>query len=42
MAEGDAAAVDRLVARAHQVPPARVERVEVEPTGEFDGFDVRV
>jgi acylphosphatase len=45
VAEGDATAVDRLVAWAHQGPPAaRVERVEVEPgepAGDFDGFDVR-
>ena len=46
VAEGDSAAVDRLIAWARRGPPAaRVERVEVEPgepTGEFDGFDVRV
>jgi acylphosphatase len=45
VAEGESAAVDRLIAWAKQGPPAaRVERVEVqpgEPTGEFDGFDVR-
>lgn len=45
VAEGDGAAVDRIIAWAHQGPPAaRVERVETEaaePTGEFDGFDVR-
>ena len=45
VAEGDPAAVDRLTAWARQgLPAARVERVEVEPaepTGGFDGFDVR-
>jgi acylphosphatase len=46
VAEGESAVVDRLTAWARQGPPAaRVERVEVEPgepTGAFDGFDVRV
>ena len=44
-AEGEESAVRQLAEWAHQGPPAaRVERVEVEPgepTGEFDGFDVR-
>jgi acylphosphatase len=45
VAEGDAAAVDRLVAWAtHGPPAARVEGVDVrdeDPTGEFDGFGIR-
>jgi acylphosphatase len=45
VAEGEPAAVDRLIAWANHGPPvARVERVEVEPgepAGEFESFDVR-
>jgi acylphosphatase len=45
VAEGDAAAVERLIAWAgHGPPAARVEGVDVTdepPTGEFDGFGIR-
>ncbi|HEY1378629.1 MAG TPA: acylphosphatase [Gemmataceae bacterium] len=45
VAEGDPAAVERLIAWAgHGPPAAMVEGVDVraeEPTGEFGGFDIR-